>query len=429
MPDVNTTMYQPLQAPQQQQLGPMQVLQMIGQMQQNQNFKREMDSRQAVGKAYENSRNLDGSVNYPKLRAVAPTVGYNAPEAVRQATDNESASANLDTQYQNTASAVIGQLATNKIITPQHIAEAKTRLSQQKVPGNVISSIFGSAPNDQKGLHDWAVTHSNLARGPEPIAQGTAGPINEDTGVRPVLSAGAAARLQAATAPGGQTGMQPELPIGEKTFKEAGGPMKAAAQDRASTYGADIYPMQELRRTLHELGPTGVGPGTHELNTVKSFLQSNLGWMPGSEKLIGDPEKIASYEEATKYATQLAGSRAGMFGHGTDQAMATSLVGSPNTHISQLAGENLTTAIIGLKKMERLQYLEGSNVPVRGYGDWAGKWGSSVDPRAFMLADMNKKQRDTLQKSLDTPQKLQRFNDSMERGIAAGVIELPQAKK
>jgi hypothetical protein len=207
---------------------------------------------------------------------------------------------------------------------------------------------------------------------------------------------------------------------------EMGGTMKSAALARASTYGADIFPMEQLLTNLQQLGPQKVGPGTQELNTLKSFVQSNLSWLPGADKVIGNPEDISKYEQAAKYATQLAGSRASMFGHGTDQAMATSLVGSPNTHISQLGSVDLTKAIIGLKRMEQVQALEGANVPEGQYPSWSAKWATNVDPRAFMIDKMDKSQLANVEKTLDTPQKRSRFNMSVKKAINAGVLELPQ---
>lgn len=440
MADVNTAIYQPLQAPQQQQLGPLQILQMISSLNQAKLFEQEFQARQNIGEAYRQNTLPNGEINAPGLRTqIGQTGGFHAGEGLSQATANSAADAGLKSTYQQILRQTFGALSSKPVITDQDISAAKADAARQGVPGAFIQDYLADMPRarstkEQGARKEWAVTQSNLARGPEAIAGGTAGPVDEG-GVRPDISQGEAAYRRAgvnpeapvATQPG-QTGMRTELPAGAKTRLEAGGPMMAAALARAGTYGADIFPMEQALSALQKLGPTGTGAGKDEINTIKNFVQANLSWLPGAEKISGNPEDIKNFDEAKKYLTNIAGARAGAFGHGTDQALSTALTASPNTHISNLAAVDLTKATIALRRMEQVQTLEADSQGIAEYKypGWAAKWATTVDPRAFMIDKMDKKQLEGVEKTLDTPEKRRRFNMSVKKAVDSGVLELPQ---
>src|SRR6185437_16056681 len=182
------------------------------------------------------------------------------------------------------------------------------------------------------------------------------------------------------------------------------------------------YPMTQALTNLEKLGPQGTGPGTQELNTVKSFVQSNLNWLPGAEKIYGDPAKIQNFDEAQKYLTNIAGGRAAQFGHGTDQALSTALTASPNTHISNLAAVDLTKATIALRRMEQAQVLDADNKGVNPgqYAKFASNWATNVDPRAFMVDLMTPEQLQNLNKTLKNSAERTKFNKSVQMAIDNG---------
>src|SRR6202012_78363 len=114
-----------------------------------------------IGQVYKDSSDPStGQIDYNKVRRLLPGTGVGAPEAIRQGTENESAVAGLDSQFQQAISQGIGELATHPQITQEDISRLKTRLATQRVPGWAVTKALSSAPRDQKGLHDWAVTHS-----------------------------------------------------------------------------------------------------------------------------------------------------------------------------------------------------------------------------------------------------------------------------
>lgn len=440
MADVNTAIYSPLQTQQQPALGPLQVLQMIGQLNQNQLFSQELQSRQAIGDAYKASNDPVTGLNTQKLRSLLPNVGYHAPEAVSQGISNESAAADRDSKYQQILRSTVGALASKPVITSSDLSSAKTAAAAAGVPSEIVQDYFSKVPRvssakDMGKVKEFAVTQSNLARGPEAVAGATAGPVDEG-GVRPEISQGEASYRRAGVNPEapdtsatpGQTGMRTELPKGAGIRLETAGQRMADSQARAGNYGADIFPMEQALTNLQKLGPTGTGAGKAEINTIKNFVQANLGWLPGADKIVGNPEDIKNFDEATKYLTNIAGARASAFGHGTDQALSTALTATPNTHISNLAAVDLTKATIALRRMDQVQALElgDKKVSEAQYPGWAAKWATTVDPRAFMIDKMDKNQLEGVEKTLDTPEKRRRFNMSVKKAVDAGVLELPQ---
>ena len=101
MADVNTQIYQPLQAPQQQPMTPLSVLQMIGQMNTNRLFDQEYSARQNIGQAYHDNTLPGGNINEPGLRTqIGQTGGFRAGEGLQQATANSSADVDLKSKHQ-----------------------------------------------------------------------------------------------------------------------------------------------------------------------------------------------------------------------------------------------------------------------------------------------------------------------------------------
>src|SRR6185437_1012036 len=165
MADVNTAIYQPLQAPQQQQLGPLQVLQLIGQLNQNRLFNQEFQARQNIGNAYRDNTGDNGELNSPGLRSqIGQTGGFLAGEGLHQATANSAADAGLKSTYQTILRSTFGQLATKPVITDQDISTAKADAARQGVPGAFIQDFAATIPTSgrRSALKDWAVTQSNL---------------------------------------------------------------------------------------------------------------------------------------------------------------------------------------------------------------------------------------------------------------------------
>lgn len=422
-------------------MSPLQVLQLLGQVNQNKLQNMEIGSRQGVSDAYANNPS-------PDLTTLGKAAGPNAPTVLNQAIQNQQLQNALRLKQQDIVQGRIGAIGATlgpKASMDDYEKEiVQAARDNPTIPPEMWTQRLDAAhkiSKDQKALHQWAIAQGTTAPGFDAL-KGEAGPIDE--GQPTTINAAEAASRRAGTfQEQSGVGMQTTVPAG---YGEAAGRGAAAfgeARSRAGTYGADIYPMTELLSSLEKLGPQGVGPGSRELNTMKSFIQSNMNWLPGADKLIGDPQKIADYDKAEKYGTTIAGSRAAQFGHGTDQAMATSLVGSPNAHISQLGGVELTKAMLGLRKMEHLQTLEADNDPALAknpakFGSWSTRWMTGVnpttgkpdtaygiDPRALMVDTMTPEQMSNVEKSIKTTKDRDRFNRTVQRAIDYGIITAP----
>ena len=427
MAEVDTSMYRNLQ-PQDPLKTPMAIMQLLGQVNQNRLFNQTYDARQSVGAATKAAIGPDGKFDLPTFMKTLSASGPNflAPEAAGQAVSNATNQFSLDSAKLSSAQKMIAAVAADPNAKKSDYARAATALGAAGVDPAMITSLTDPiyAAKNPKEMRDIALKHGIMSLGTGAL-EGEAGPPNEE-GQIPQIPKGQAIPQRAA--PGGMVTTNPPG-YNEAAVGSAG--VMNAARARAANYGSDVFPMTQLLTNLEKLGPQGTGPGTHEFNTMKSFVQSNLNWLPGADKIIGDPNKIADYNEAEKYATQLAGSRASQFGHGTDQAMAQSLIGSPNTHISNLAGVNLTKAVIGLRRMEHAQTLEADAKGVNPgkFATWAARWATDVDPRAFMDDLMTPEQKQRLSASIKNPAERAKYNQSVQKAIDLGIITRPGGQR
>jgi len=438
MADVNTAIYGSL-GQNNQSMTPLQIIQLIGGIKQNQLMQQTIDARQGITDAYSANPN-------PDLATIGQKAGYFAPQIIGQQTQNTTAQSALDQSQQDVIQRRLGAVGSLPNPTIDDVTSALTSAAKDNptIPPAMITSRLDEAralADNPKALKKWALTQGITAPSTAALTE-TSGPPDAATGTPVGSLAGATTLMRGGVAQPGN-GMPTGLPPGFQEAASASAAQMANARNRAANYGSDMYPMTQLLGNLQQLGAQGTGPGTKELNTMKAFVQSNLSWLPGADKIIGDPNQIATYDEAAKYATQLAGSRAAQFGHGTDQAMATSLVGSPNTHISNLAGVNLTKAVIGMRRMDQAQIAEAERQGVQPgqYSQWAGKWMTgvnpttgkadsqyAVDPRAFMIDTMDDQQKANLDKSLQDPVKRQRFNNTVQMAIKNGLIDPPNGQ-
>lgn len=418
MGDVNTAIYQPLQAPQQQQLGPLQILQMIGQMQQNQAQASEIDSRQKIGKMWNDVRDpVTGKLDTQKLLSVAPTTGWYAPEAVRQATENTSALTDLDNKYQGTLHGIFGDLSTKSNITPQDISERKALAAAARVPGAVIQQYLQTMPNldNQKAVKDWTATRANLASGPAMSTTLQEGGVNPATNVRPLVPAGQNVR-QAVT--GG--GIIPALPEGvpasyaegQKSLVED---QKASARATANLRNLDIaLPMAE------KLSHANFGPGSPEFAKIKASL-ATAGIIDPNTSDVTVRQELNKY--LLKYATMA--QNAGR----SDQALGAAVGSNPNLDLTQPANLGLIKNQIALDKMDaalpkifKLEHPGQSEAA--GYNQYKSDYYDKFDRRVFSYDKLSPEERRDLVQSLggkNSPS-YKKFAKTYEAAKQAGVI-------
>ena len=161
---VNTNIYQPLQAPQQQQMTPLDALKLLGQLRENQFLQQRNDALQGIGGAYSRNVSPTGDIDVGGLRGdIARNGGMLAGEGLSQATANSDADLKLRSSWQQTLRGVYGQLATLPSVTDDDLARAKVDAAGSGVPPGVIQQFVSTMPrtSNPAALKTWFVTKSN----------------------------------------------------------------------------------------------------------------------------------------------------------------------------------------------------------------------------------------------------------------------------
>lgn len=225
-----------------------------------------------------------------------------------------------------------------------------------------------------------------------------------------------------------QTQLTPGVQQAADAAGTASGATEAQAMQRAQGLPQRLY---QLKTALNGLQNTTTGPGTAETNAAKSFL---LAQVPFAKNLAPDTvNSVASYDEANKYLTQYAQSSAANFGPETDAKLAASLTGNANTHISNLASQDVVKANIGLERMQAAQTAAWQQAKQSGqytdadYNSFVANSSKTLDPRAFMLDVMTPQQRQGLFSGLESgnPTDKANFAASLELANQTGLMPAP----
>lgn len=248
-----------------------------------------------------------------------------------------------------------------------------------------------------------------------PAIQGPAGaPAPRSQRATPATSApvqGNAGGVIAAPAPG-------EAAAKEKTGGGSG-QMLAEERSRASNYRREIYPLEQAIPALERLGKTGTGPGTEQVNQIKSFLQS-VG-VPGI-----DVQKIKDYDEAHKYLMDWVTANGDT---STNDKLAAAFSSNASTKISNAAAQDVAKAALALRRMKQaqLEEFEASGLPESQYGKWAAKWNREQDPRIYGWDYMNDAKKKEFLQSVTGP-KRDLIIMQLHRAAEAGFVD-PESLK
>lgn len=188
----------------------------------------------------------------------------------------------------------------------------------------------------------------------------------------------------------------------------------AAAQ---TNYQQSILPIEQAYRSVKALGTTGVGPGSEELNQMKSFLVT-MGVMPPSENL-------KDFDEANKYLTQMARSTGFT---GSDAQLAAAQQASPSMKTSNGAALAVLQKAAALARMQNAQVraFEATGQGPEKYSKWATNWNSSQNPVAYAFDMMTPEDRVAYVKTLNGPER-QKFVSSLQTATQLGLVTPPQA--
>lgn len=164
--------------------------------------------------------------------------------------------------------------------------------------------------------------------------------------------------------------------LGEKAAQQL-----AADRAQSSKYAGMQF---TLGKALTGLQNADTGPESDTVNQARSFM---LAQGPQALQSLGivNPNKVMAYDEANKYLTQIAIQQAGSMGEGTDAKLAATIAGNANTHISNLAAQDVVRANIALTAMQnaQVQQFGKTGLPAEQYPTWASQFQSKIDPRVF----------------------------------------------
>lgn len=314
-----------------------------------------------------------------------------------------------------------GQRFTAQYGTPQMIDTGNALVPSTISPMTGIHPLGGPI---QKTLspQDLA-TPATIGTTPEgqPIT-GTTGQLLEKAGVNPLTALPMPQQGGNALVPTSGPGVVTALPAGDVAAMEetgrAAGTALAQARERESTFQQDIVPLRKSIAALEALGPTGTGPGTEQINEIKSFLQS-MG-VPGA-----DVEGIKNFDEARKYLTQYAQS---VGDTGTNDKLAAAFAGNPSVGISNAAAVDVAKTALALRKLQNAQLMafESAGLPDSKFTQFASQFNATQDPRAFALDMMSPESRAKLIGGLTGDEKA-RFVQSLKTAISLGLVQPPGA--
>ena len=192
------------------------------------------------------------------------------------------------------------------------------------------------------------------------------------------------------------------------------GTLLAGQGVEASDYRNQVNPLEQAIPALERLGRSGTGPGTEEINRMKSIAVT-FGFAP--ERWTGT---VKDFDEAQKYLIQQART---LGNTGTNDQLAAAFSGNPNMKMSNAAAVDVAKTVLSLRRMKHMQYQEfqDSGQPPENFARWSAQWNSRHDPRAFGFDHMTVEQRKKLISSLPQAKRSQ-FMLDVDAADKAGVL-------
>lgn len=205
------------------------------------------------------------------------------------------------------------------------------------------------------------------------------------------------------------------FPLGTETSTKVAVEDLSNERNEAGNYQDRVNPTRGMIGLLDKASDKDVGPGSDKWNTIMSGLQTwGLGEIAGV-----DPRKIADFEKLKKYMADAASRRAQGLGPHTNDGLAAAVSASPNTKLSRLGASELAKVNLALDRMRQARVLEFDDLvqkrvlPENRWGTWKAKWGTDIDPRAFIYDLMDEKAQAKLEKDMTKEQR-----EKFERSLA-----------
>jgi hypothetical protein len=338
-----------------------------------------------------------------KLRGLATNYGLRALDAGQRFSAQYGSPSVIDTGnalVPVTSSSLTGinQMGApiQKTLSPSELASDATvgvNSLNQPITGTKYQQLRTLGANPLTGQPDNA---------PNALTGAPQGPATATNGAQGIATAPAPGAAEAQTA------------VAKESGDQYAGDLRQAANFQQAT-----LPLQKAIPALETLGTTGTGPGTDQINQIKSFAQSmGLGTLAGI-----DPDQIKSFDEAKKYLTQYVNQTGNT---GTNDKLAAAFAGNPSVEISNAAATDVAKTALSLARLQNAQVrLFGqSGQPESQYSQYAKTFNADQDPRAYGLDLMGPAQRAALISSLKGPEKA-KFVSSLRNAMSLGLVTPP----
>lgn len=191
----------------------------------------------------------------------------------------------------------------------------------------------------------------------------------------------------------------------------------SADQQREANFQSDMLPLQKAYQGMKQLGTTGTGPGTEQINDVKNFLISQGITAPSDDAKV--------FDEVRKYTTQIARNSGDT---GSDNRLAAAQAGNPSININNAAAQDVLKSAISLRRFQNAQNraFTASGQNPANYGKWTTEFNSQQDPVAYGVDLMEPAARAKYFQSLSAPDK-NKFINSVTTATKLGLVTPPSA--
>lgn len=225
--------------------------------------------------------------------------------------------------------------------------------------------------------------------------------------------------------PGVQTGLSPVDQAAAGVLGQGAAQGIQALQQQATAAQQAVYQFQNMRSALADIN---TGPGTDWRNNAAAFA---TGLAPGISQAIGiDPQKIASQEEFHKYATQATQATLAGLGNGTDSMLASAVAANPGTQLSKLGNQQILDVLQAGQQglIAKNQAWQSANLPPSQFNKWSTQWTKDIDPRVFVVQNMDQPAAAKMFNSLKPAEQVQ-FKQSLRTAIQRGIVPNPAAQQ
>jgi hypothetical protein len=399
------------QPPQQQGAlsgNPMQMLDLIGSIQRNEQMRREMAGRSAIGRALQGAITPDG-IDPQKARAgMLSDPDLMASGMLPAALEHVQGlnRAQFDTNYakNQAASSVFGSLPKNA--TDEQLRHYGVTLSRVLGPdaAPMITGHLDSLMRLRgKERANAIATLQSTAIGPAGTAQ---------TVEAPPLPSGAPARQtlgERLQAQGPQAvGQAPGEELRQAGAAEASRAIEATGTTTAQ-YHADLDNLKQLSKVVEIGGPTV------EIEKKFGQLASRFG-LPSTI----NAEQLKGVEEFDKIANQISLNQSKLF-HGSDAGLHTVVGANPATSMSRYGREGVIDMLQGNQDaldVTRKMWLSAqrNGAPANSYHQFVDRLSNTLDPRVFQFNRMNRENQQKFLSQID-PSELPDFEAKYQEAI------------